>query len=308
MAIRIEAIPLQQPAQAVRRDYGPLRLEGLWRLASPAGAFGGVSALLADAEDGGAVRLTALNDSGERVAFTLGRSAQARLIALPRLPEADDERRRGQDSESLVRDPATGRLWAGFEGAQRICRYAPGFARIERCASPAALQAWPVQGGAESLVRFGDGRFLAIGERAPARSGGFDALLWASDPADPATPPPVHLSYRAPTGYRPTDALWLGGDRLLILNRRFTLFGWFTAKLTLVRLPRLESGAVLRGTTVAAFDRPGPTDNLEALALTKEGARPILWIASDDNHLFVQKTLLFKFALPADWVSDAPAP
>ncbi len=64
-----------------------------------------------------------------------------------------------------------------------------------------------------------------------------------------------------------------GGDRLLVLNRRLTVFGWFTARLALVRLPGPAEGAVLRGATVATFDRPGPVDNMEALALTREGGR-----------------------------------
>jgi hypothetical protein len=38
-------------------------------------------------------------------------------------------------------------------------------------------------------------------------------------------------------------------------------------------------------------------DNFEGLAITREGSRIILWIASDDNHEFFQRTLLLKFAL-----------
>ncbi len=87
-----------------------------------------------------------------------------------------------------------------------------------------------------------------------------------------------------------------------------TVADWFTARLTLVRMPRLRAGAVLRGEVIASFERPGPIDNLEGLALSHEQGLPILWIASDDNHLILQRTLLFKFALPRDWVSDAPAP
>jgi len=305
LTLRVVAEPLPLPSRA---SYGPLRLEGLWRLKGSHPAFGGISALLVDGERGGALHFTGLDDSGEHVAFTLRGNGEAHMAALPRLPEQADEKGWMQDTESMTRDSASGRIWAGFESTQRICRYAPGFARIEGCASAEALKAWPIQGSIESLVRFGDGRFMAIAERAISPSGGFDVLLWASDPVDPATPPPVHLSYRAPTGYRPTDALWLGGDSLLVLNRRFTVFGWFTAKLVLVRLPRLEEGALLRGETIATFDRPGPIDNFEALALSREGNRAILWVASDDNHLSVQKTLLFRFALPRNWVSNAPAP
>ncbi len=301
--IRVDAEPLALPPAAVQRDYGPLRLAGLWRLSSPAKAFGGISSLLAWGDG----RFTGLDDSGEHVDFSL-KGGASRMAALPRLLSQLGEQRYQQDTESMTRDPVTGRIWVGFESVQRICRYDAAFVAIERCGSTPALQAWPVQGSIESLVRLGDGRFLAFGERANAPGGGYDVLLWSGDPTEPATPAPVHLSYRGPTGFRPTDALWLGGDRLLVLNRRLTVAGWFTARLALIRLPKLQAGAVLYGAVVAAFERPGPVDNMEALALSREGGRPILWIASDDNHFALEKTLLFKFALPADWISEAPAP
>lgn len=302
-AIQFHAVPLPLPSPEVQRAYGPLRLQGFWSLSSPFGAFGGISALFVG-EDG---QLTGLNDSGQWATFRLDGPPNGTMAALPRMPLLTGNPRRQNDNESMTRDPATGRVWAGFEVTNRICRYAPGFARVEGCVQPAAMRRWPEQGGAESLARLGDGRFLAIGERANAPGGGFEVLLWAGDPVDPHTPPPVRMRYVAPTGYRPTDALWLGGDRLLVLTRRMTVADWFTARLTLVHLPKLEEGAVLRGEVIASFERPGPADNLEALALSHEREGPMLWIASDDNHLFLQRSLLFKFALPRDWVSDAPA-
>ena len=41
-----------------------------------------------------------------------------------------------------------------------------------------------------------------------------------------------------------------------------------------------------------------PVDNMEALSVTREGDRTIVWIASDDNfNPLLQRTLLMKFAL-----------
>ena len=295
-----EALPL--PSQNVVGAYGPLRLEGLWRLSSPRRAFGGISALFVG-DDG---QLTGLNDSGQWATFRLDGPPNGIMAALPRMPLLTGNLRRQNDNESLAHDPGTGQSWAGFEVTNRICRYAPGFERVEGCVQPAAMRNWPEQGGVESLARLGDGRFIAIGERANAQGGGYEALLWSGDPVDPRVPEPVHMRYIAPTGYRPTDTLWLGGDRLLVLTRRMTVADWFTARLTLVRLPKLEAGAVLKGEVIASFERPGPSDNLEALALGHEKGGPVLWIASDDNHLVLQRSLLFKFALPKDWVTPAP--
>jgi hypothetical protein len=38
-------------------------------------------------------------------------------------------------------------------------------------------------------------------------------------------------------------------------------------------------------------------DNFEALAITREGADTIVWIASDDNGEFWEQSLLLKFRL-----------
>jgi hypothetical protein len=48
---------------------------------------------------------------------------------------------------------------------------------------------------------------------------------------------------------------------------------------------------------VAAFEGAVTRDNLEALSVTQEGGRTILWLASDDNYNPLQRTLLMKFAL-----------
>lgn len=306
--ISMETRPRVVALETALHGYGPLRLHRLWRLDSNASNFGGISALLVDDEG----RFTALNDKGEVFDFAIGQ--YQRKDYMQSLPRPNGQRnlpRRQWDSESMVRDPATGRLWVGFERSQLICRYSARFERLERCATPAAMRAWPEQGGAEAMVRFGDGRFLAISERGMidhGRTGLHDVLLWQGDPVEPKTAPPVHLTYQAPLGYRPTDALWLGGDRLLVLNRRLTLAEGFTAKLVMVRLPRLAKGATLRGETISTFRSPGPVDNLEAMALGRERGEPMLWIASDDNELFLQDSLLYRFAIPADWLSTRPAP
>jgi hypothetical protein len=70
-----------------------------------------------------------------------------------------------------------------------------------------------------------------------------------------------------------------------------------TAKLTIADRPRLFAGSVLTGKEVASFAPPVTTDNYEALSIGQEGGRTILWIASDDNFLQLQRTLLMKFAL-----------
>ncbi len=307
LSVTARALPLDEAGDPA--SFGPLRLTGAWQISSTHRAFGGLSSLTVG--DDGA--LIALNDSGELFGFRVtGPEGKGFVEPLPRSPAEQDWPSWKWDSESMQRDPVSGKVWVGFELLQRICRYAPGFARLEGCVSPPELRAWPPTGSIESLVRLGDGRFLAISEMGmsdmPGMSGAHDVLLWQGYPVDPATPAPVHLGYRPPTGYRPTDAVWIGGDKLLVLNRRLTLADFFTAQLALVTLPKLGQGAVLQSKVIATFVPPGLADNFEALALSHEKGRTILWVASDDNHLFLQRTLLLRFALPDGWANSRPAP
>jgi hypothetical protein len=204
-------------------------------------------------------------------------------------------------------DDETGLRWAGFELTNRICRYSRDFERVEKCAAPAAIRDWPVSTGMESLIRLPDGRFLALAEDAPGPSGaGNDVLLFPGDPVGPAGRHPVRLSYQPPDGYVPTDTLWLGGGKMLVMNRRVTPFALFTGVLTLVDVGKPHAGQRLTSRVVARLEAPLQHDNYEALTLSWEKGEPVLWVASDDNHLFFQRSLLLKFAIPRDWVTRAP--
>jgi hypothetical protein len=61
--------------------------------------------------------------------------------------------------------------------------------------------------------------------------------------------------------------------------------------------PALRTGELLQGEEIASFAPPVTTDNYEALSVTREGRRTIVWIASDDNFIDLERTLLMKFAL-----------
>lgn len=303
--LTLNTTPIVVSIDSALHGYGPLRLYNLWQLSSDNRHFGGISSMFAT-DDG---RLTALSDTGEYFEFGIAQyEVPDTIAALPRRQAEQFVPNWRWDSESLARDPASGRIWVGFERLQRICRYSRNFERIERCVEPREMRDWQENGSIESLVRFSDGRFMAIAEKTDRTDGMHEVLLWAADPTEPGTPAPLHLRYAPPAGYLPSDALWLGGDRLLVMNRRLTIYSGFTARLVTVKLPRLVAGAVLRGTTVADFGWPNPTDNLEAMALGNDEKGPVLWIASDDNHLFLQRTLLFKFALPPGWVTTSAAP
>jgi hypothetical protein len=281
-----------------RRDHiGPFRFLGGWQLTSAHPDFGGISSMQVK-PDGS---ILALSDSGTLFGFSLdGKTGRQFVAPLPIRAAEKDLPSYTWDSEAQAFDSATGKHWVSFELIQRICRYSTGFARLEACMEWPAVKRWPDTGGGEAMVRLPDGRFLLFSEYGYGKDGSNDLLLFQQDPAESKSVPPLRLSYRAPPGYRPTDAVALDDTHVLVLNRRVTLHEGFTAVIALVKLPPLRAGAVLVAQELARFAPPLLADNFEALALSEEHGRRILWIASDDNHEFFQRSLLLKFEIPAN--------
>ncbi|MET0371438.1 MAG: esterase-like activity of phytase family protein [Sphingobium sp.] len=278
-------------------QVGLLRMEGAWILDSDNPGFGGISSMLVD----GGGRILALSDSGTLIGIDIAGPPGARsfIAPLPVRPQDRDKPWWTWDSEAMTHDPASDRYWVGFELQQPICRYAPGFARVEACRAWPEISAWPKTGSLESLARLPDGRFIAIAEMGMTREGDHETLLFAGDPAEEATPAPLRLRYAPPRGYRPTDAVAIDDRHLLVLNRRLALSDLFTATLSLVDLPaHMAPGTRLTGRTLAQLAPPLPSDNFEALAVSHDRDRITVWIMSDDNHEFFQRSLLLKFALP----------
>ncbi|MGK2909077.1 MAG: esterase-like activity of phytase family protein [Sphingobium sp.] len=275
---------------------GPFRFMGGWQLSSSHPDFGGISSMQVK-PDGS---ILALSDSGTLFGFSLdGKTGQQFIAPLPVRRSEKELPGWTWDSEAQAYDPATAQHWVSFELIQRICRYSAGFARIESCMAWPAVARWPDTGGGEAMVRLSDGRFLLFSEYGYGKDGSNDLLLFQQDPAEPKSVPPLRLSYRAPQGYRPTDAVALDDTHLLVLNRRVTLHEGFTAVIALVKVPPLRAGAVLVAQDLVRLAPPLLADNFEALALSEEQGRRILWVASDDNHEFFQRSLLLKFAIPA---------
>lgn len=299
-ALLVHAHPVAlDSADPERRTLGALTYLGGWSLESDAPGFGGMSSLLADGDG----QVLGLSDSGTLTGFHVGSGPDRRRPFIAPLPIRPQDRHRDWwmwDSESMTHDPESDRYWVGFEMLQAICRYSPGFARVEACRTWPEIVAWPETGSIESLARLPDGRFIAIGEMGMTPDGRHDVLLFARDPAEKDTPAPIHLRYAPPQGYRPTDAVALDARHLLVLNRRLTVQDLFTATIAIVELPkRMESGTVLKARTLARLAPPLLADNFEGIAVTREKGRRVIWVVSDDNHEFFQRTLLLKFGLAA---------
>jgi hypothetical protein len=159
------------------------------------------------------------------------------------------------------------------------------------------MRRWSTNGGPEAFARFSDGRFVAISEtsrwrQAPGRAG----ILFSSDPTlDPLRG--FRFAYVPEVGFSPSDAAALPNGDLLVLERRFKLPFAFDARLMLVKQGSIRPGASVRGRLVAQLGAPFPSENYEAIAVTREGRDTILWLATDNDGSWWRPSLLMKFRL-----------
>lgn len=286
----IVARPLAlDPAHPQARQVGALRYLGGWSLGSRDRRFGGFSAAAVDGGD-----LVLLSDAGWALRL---RTAGDRIEAAGWQDVGAAGGKAARDSESLAHDPAAGGWWIGFEGANLIAERVAGLALSAASVHPAAMRDWPANGGAESLARLPDGRFVVIAETARLPGGARQALLFLADPTSGAAP--NAFGYRPPAGYDPSDAAALPDGRLIVLNRRLDPLRGFEAELEEADLAGAAKGATLSGRSIARLAAPLTVDNMEGVAIGQEDGRTILWLVSDDNFLPIQRTLLLKFALGA---------
>lgn len=278
-----------------RPRIGGLRFIEGWHLASRDVRFGGVSAMHVE---GGEV--TALSDSGSIFRFPVPARAGGLPLRIEPIPRGPGSGRRKSDRDAEALAVAGDRLWVSFEGRNAIWAYRRPDWRFEAAAAPEALRGLSYTRGAEAMARLEGGRFLLFAEGPRAGDGTTPVFLFEGDPALAATPV-LRLRYRAPKGYRPTEAAQLPDGRVLVLNRDFGLLAGWRAMLTVADPRDLRPGAVLEGRLLAELGGRLPSDNMEALSVKREGDRTIVWVASDDNFLpLVQRTLLLKFELIED--------
>lgn len=280
------------PGDPARVRVGSLTYLGGWVLTSADRRFGGLSSLTVDGDG-----LLALSDKGGlfRIVPHGNRPPVGHVVGV--LPDGPAARfgHADRDGESSVRGPG-GVLWVGFEDANAIWRYDATVGRATGHVVPHDMASWPRNGGPEAMVRLPDGRFIVFSEEGEGGSPGcYAGLIFPGDPVDPGAPD--RFCYRPPAGYVITDAAMLPDGRLLALNRRYTQLDGVSAVLTIIDPGAVRAGAMLAGREIARLAPPLTVDNMEALAVTQESGRAILWIASDDNFSSVQRTLLLRFRL-----------
>lgn len=290
------ALDASDPA---RRRVERLTYLGGVDLKSPDPVFGGFSSLTVEGR-----RFTLLSDGGNIVRFDMDEHWRIGARQFAELPDGPDTgwEKRDRDSESMIVDPATGDRLVGFEFANAIWRYDRDMTTERRHSAPRAMRRWNENGGPEAMVRLKDGATVVFAETTRprtltgARGTGRIGIRFAGDPT--ARPDAgFRFVYVPPTGYDPSDAALLPDGRILVLNRAFAFPFNFTAKLTIVDPKAIRPGARVTGAEIATFAAPLLHDNFEGLAVVRDGADTVIWMLSDDNQLFLQRSLLLKFRL-----------
>jgi hypothetical protein len=278
------------PQNPGRVAFGALVYRGGLALHAPSPAFGGVSALEAEAAGGD---LIAVTDRGHwariRPIHRLGRLADASIGAPAPLAGIDVQDKDERDAEGLASDGAGGFL-VSFERRHRVLAYPrarPPFSAAPReLALPDDIVNLRSNRGLEAITRTCDGRLLLIAQR--GRDGATGAWIGAEG-AWRVFPYPRSDSH-------PAAAATLPDCSILVLERRETEEGF---RVRLVRLGRAALDAEAPAVEeLASLAPPLATDNFEGIATQTSGAgETLIYLVSDNGFAEDRPTLLLMFAL-----------
>jgi hypothetical protein len=292
-AIILQARPVAlNPYDASVRRTGRLEYRGGLSLSSPDPRFGGLSGILISADG---EQLLAVSDNGWWVEMRLTYTPEGELegvrdgsIApmrgikarwLANIPAGD--------AEALAASPGS-RAIVAFETRPKIWRYPAADGPPLPLPMPPGLKEAPANQGIEALTRLADSRLLAITEGYVVAGGvvgwiGTERGGWS------------RIVWRTGRGFQPTGAATLPDGDVLVLERRILPPG---ARVRLLKARDIAPGATLSGPEVGRLDGPLTFDNMEGIdARRGSHGETLVYLISDDNYAFFQRTLLLMFRL-----------
>lgn len=258
--------------------------------------FGGLSGLHLAPD----LRLTAVSDRGFWMSarLVLDGMRPTGLADLRRGPLRDGAGRplRGRegDAECLARLP-DGTWLVGFERWHRIRAYRDIDGPGGYVQAPPGLEAAPDNRGLESLAVLTDGRWFAIAEDLPTAGRSGTTTAWLGRPGRWMT-----LAWRPAPDFVPVDATGLPDGGALVLERRFTFFGGFEARLIRVPAPALAAArpdSVLQGEVLVSTSDALPHENWEGVSAIRHNGALLVAMVTDDNERSFQRGLIAVFAL-----------
>ena len=271
-------------------DDSPLEFRGGLVIRPPFRGFGGLSGLtLRTPRD--AVLVT---DKGNWVEMTLsieeGRLTGVGDIRMQPILNAEGApvEEGAVDAEDLTRDPVSGDIWVSFERDHRLWRFgdlAQGPAQEIR---HRAWETYSENTGMEALARDADGRLWAIREASGDYSRPFPIFIWNDGKFQIKSLP-------RPSKHLVTGAAFGPGGWLYITERRFSFTAGFDIRLR--RLKYADGPDPIAEETLLELPSASNIDNIESIAVWREGGETLILIGSDDNMFLLQRNIMALFAI-----------
>lgn len=298
------------------RQFGDLDWLGGLVLSSADPRFGGFSGLLS-LDDG--ARILAVSDRGNWFAARLTQGPTGEPLGIEAAMMAPLLNERGEalagqhsgDAEALTitRGGGAPQILVSFEQLHRVLGWmlSPSIpeTRAGRVATPPGIAKLSGNKGLEGLAASAvngalRGALVAIAERDPG--GGETIPGWIF-----GTGGTQRFKLVRRDDYDVTDAAFLPGGDLLVLERRFNLRYGLGMRLRRIAENDLLHSGTIDGTVVMEADLRHQIDNMEGLAVHQgtDGAT-IVTLISDDNQSVLQRTVLLRFRL-RDSGKTAPA-
>ena len=302
--ISITATPIDRfsVSDPDRSRFGALAFRSGLDLRAATSGFGGFSGLW---RSSGGRDLIALADNAQwlraRVETAEGRlSGLTDAVMAPLLLDSGTPLRRTRfyDTEGLAVSGDT--VFVGVERSHGVIRFAwtreGGPARGQPIPVPESLQDLPGNNGLEAIGVAPpqsplSGALIAVAER--ARPGG-DAPTQGFILTGPRR---GSFDVVRSGAYDISDLAFLPNGDVLLLERRFSLFGGFSVRLRRVARDAIRPGASVDGVVIYESDASHQIDNMEGLAVHQESGETILTMISDNNFNSFQRTVLLEFAL-----------
>lgn len=310
--VDVRPIPAFHPSERGRTRFGRLLWRGGIELIGHNRAFGGISGIAFSGD-----RLIAITDAAHWLSGRLveegGRPTgftDARIAPLTDPTGTALKGKHDGDAEALALDPAGQTAYVAFEGRIHLYAYPLTEDGIGAPARPVplppAVAGRRTNEGIEALALAPPasplaGRLIAIGERWPDGRGDHTGFILGKGE-------PQRFSLEASDGFAVTDAAFLPDGRLVLLERRYRGGFDIAMRLRLVAANAIAPGRRAGAVTLMEAGPSHEIDNMEGVAVSQGADGEILiTVASDDNFLPFERTLLLRFALIEDDLTRAQA-
>jgi len=302
--IEIAARPIEHfsVSDRERLTFGTLTFRSGLQLRSTFEGFGGFSGLWRNGED-----IVALADNTQWLTARLVRTNQrlsglADAMVAPVLGRDGKPLRRTRSYDTEALTIAAGVAYVGIERTQEVMRFEWGKEGVRARAQPV-----PVPPEAKRLPR--NQGLEAIGV-APPKSPLAGALVVIAEQAGGLTTAPTRgfilsgprkgaFDVARSGGFDVTDLAFLPSGEMLLLERRASFIGGFGARIRRISAEAIHADASVDGPIIFEADSGHQIDNMEGLAVHRDGGDTIVSMISDDNFSSWQRTVFLEFTLAA---------